>query len=409
MATQNPIEQEGTYPLPEAQLDRFLMHVRVDYPDMETERAILRLNRDEARRDRAASPALSESGQRLRRPARHSRSLHGPRGRGLSGPSGDGDPQARGLFGRSGGWLRFGASPRATIALDRCSRALAWLNGRSFVSPEDIQALAPDVLRHRVLLSYEMEAEGRRPDDFHRGIARARPGALRPRHAIEPPRAKDAKTPMGRTEGVLPELTELIALREQARRLDLAPRGRVLATRTGGHVARFRGRGMEFDESRVYQPGDDPRNMDWRVTARAGRPHVKLFREERERPVWLLVDQGRRCASAPASPSSRSSPRVRPRCSAGPPSIAAIGSAVWSSTRPGIWSAARPRGPRDSCRSSIVWRVRCRLRRHRVVRPGRRLRLARGRRGTPRQAGPPRQPGRRDQRFRRHPARKHAG
>jgi uncharacterized protein (DUF58 family) len=94
------------------------------------------------------------------------------------------------------------------------------------------------------------------------------------------------------SEGIRPQLTELIALREQARRLDLAPRGRVLATRTGGHIAHFRGRGMDFDESRVYQPGDDPRNMDWRVTARAGRPHVKLFREERERPVWLLVDQG---------------------------------------------------------------------------------------------------------------------
>ena len=92
--------------------------------------------------------------------------------------------------------------------------------------------------------------------------------------------------------GIRPGLRELIALRAQAGRLDLAPRGRVLATRTGGHLSRFRGRGMEFDESRVYQPGDDPRNMDWRVTARAGTPHVKLFREERERPVWLLVDQG---------------------------------------------------------------------------------------------------------------------
>ncbi|MGQ9658771.1 MAG: DUF58 domain-containing protein [Thermochromatium sp.] len=92
--------------------------------------------------------------------------------------------------------------------------------------------------------------------------------------------------------GVCAELKELIALRAQARRLDLAPRGRVLATRSGGHLSRFRGRGMEFDESRVYLPGDDPRHMDWRVTARAGRPHVKLFREERERPVWLLVDQG---------------------------------------------------------------------------------------------------------------------
>ncbi|BCU07506.1 DUF58 domain-containing protein [Allochromatium tepidum] len=92
--------------------------------------------------------------------------------------------------------------------------------------------------------------------------------------------------------GIRADLKELIALRTQARRLDLAPRGRVLATRSGGHLSRFRGRGMEFDESRVYLPGDDPRNMDWRVTARAGTPHVKLFREERERPVWLLVDQG---------------------------------------------------------------------------------------------------------------------
>jgi MoxR-like ATPase len=167
MATQNPIEQEGTYPLPEAQLDRFLMHVRVDYPDLETERAILRLNRDEARRDRAASPGvvLSQSSvfaarhaildlymapevedylvhlvMATRKPEAYSADLRG--------------------------WLRFGASPRATIALDRCSRALAWLNGRRFVSPEDVQSLAPDVLRHRVLLSYEMEAEGRRPDDF---------------------------------------------------------------------------------------------------------------------------------------------------------------------------------------------------------------------------------------------------
>jgi MoxR-like ATPase len=167
MATQNPIEQEGTYPLPEAQLDRFLMHVRVDYPDLKTEREILRLNREEARRDAPEAPAIQVSqasvfaARRLilglymapevedylvhlvmatRRPEDYTRDL--------------------------GGWLRFGASPRATLALDRCSRALAWLDGRDYVSPEDVQAVAPDVLRHRVLLSYESEAEGRRPDDF---------------------------------------------------------------------------------------------------------------------------------------------------------------------------------------------------------------------------------------------------
>jgi uncharacterized protein (DUF58 family) len=92
--------------------------------------------------------------------------------------------------------------------------------------------------------------------------------------------------------GVSVSLRDLLALRGEAGRLDLVTRGKILATRSGGHLSRFRGRGMEFDESRVYQPGDDARNMDWRVTARAGTPHVKLFREERERPLWLLVDQG---------------------------------------------------------------------------------------------------------------------
>jgi len=98
--------------------------------------------------------------------------------------------------------------------------------------------------------------------------------------------------PSPHTNGADIDLASLIALRQEAGRLDIAPRGKVLATRSGGHVSRFRGRGMEFDESRVYQPGDDPRNMDWRVTARSGRPHVKLFREERERPLWLLADSG---------------------------------------------------------------------------------------------------------------------
>jgi uncharacterized protein (DUF58 family) len=94
------------------------------------------------------------------------------------------------------------------------------------------------------------------------------------------------------SSGVKVSLQDLLALRGEAGRLDLAPRGKILATRSGGHLSRFRGRGMEFDESRVYQAGDDARNMDWRVTARAGTPHIKLFREERERPLWLLVDQG---------------------------------------------------------------------------------------------------------------------
>ncbi len=100
-------------------------------------------------------------------------------------------------------------------------------------------------------------------------------------------------------DGVSVTLASLIALREEARRLDIAPRGKVLATRSGGHLSRFRGRGMEFDESRVYQAGDDVRNMDWRVTARAGTPHVKLFREEGSAPCGCWSTSDPPCASAP--------------------------------------------------------------------------------------------------------------
>lgn len=166
MATQNPIEQEGTYPLPEAQLDRFLMHVRVDYPDLATERSILRQNRLEAKA--AESLESHRVSQRSIFAARDSildlfmspdveeYLLH------LVLATRDPAPYGHELA----GWLRFGASPRATIALDRCGRARAWLAGRDYVSPEDIQAVAPDVLRHRVLLSYEAEAEGRTAQAF---------------------------------------------------------------------------------------------------------------------------------------------------------------------------------------------------------------------------------------------------
>ncbi len=163
MATQNPIEQEGTYPLPEAQLDRFLLYVRVQYPTVEGERRIAELVRNQAQampsdsRDQVTpvpqkvllaarkdiwnvylAPTLEEYIVQLvvatRDPAPYSETLKR--------------------------WVRFGASPRATIGLERCSRAHAWLEGRDYVSPEDIQAVAHDVLRHRILLTFEAEAEG---------------------------------------------------------------------------------------------------------------------------------------------------------------------------------------------------------------------------------------------------------
>jgi MoxR-like ATPase len=163
MATQNPIEQEGTYPLPEAQLDRFLLHVEVGYPSVADERRILVLNRDEAKsgvRDAFQPPELLSLASIMqarqdilrlhladeleeyivnivvatRDPGRIHESLEGQ--------------------------VMYGASPRASMGIDRAARAHAWLSGRDYVGPEDIQAIATDVLRHRLVLSFEAEADG---------------------------------------------------------------------------------------------------------------------------------------------------------------------------------------------------------------------------------------------------------
>ncbi|WOJ94368.1 MoxR family ATPase [Congregibacter variabilis] len=165
MATQNPIEQEGTYPLPEAQLDRFLLHVKVDYPDAEAERQILRLTRSEA-----ATGSINDAPQLAQESVFQARkealALHmAPAVEEyivqLVIATRDPAPYSEDLA----HWLDYGGSPRATIALDRCARAHAWLHGRDFVSPDDVQAVAADVFRHRLLLSFEAEAAGVRSDD----------------------------------------------------------------------------------------------------------------------------------------------------------------------------------------------------------------------------------------------------
>ena len=176
MATQNPIEQEGTYPLPEAQTDRFLMKVLVDYPAPDDELGVLRLLRAEEQAALAAQPAtvagtpapeeaatvaiddvfaarreivalhvadaietfIVDLVNATRTPSKYSEDL--------------------------GRQIELGASPRAGIALDRCARAYAWLQGSDFVSPGDVQAIAPDVLRHRIALSYEAKGAGRAAD-----------------------------------------------------------------------------------------------------------------------------------------------------------------------------------------------------------------------------------------------------
>ena len=169
MATQNPIEQEGTYPLPEAQLDRFLLHVKVDYPKAEHEKSILHLARAEARAESTTAKEKFETiSQNILFTARNevldlfmAESLEEYL---LQIILATRNPAAYGQD--LGNWLQYGASPRASIALDRCARAKAWLSQRDFVSPEDIQDMAYDVLRHRLILSYEAEAEGITPDHF---------------------------------------------------------------------------------------------------------------------------------------------------------------------------------------------------------------------------------------------------
>jgi MoxR-like ATPase len=170
LATQNPIEQEGTYPLPEAQMDRFLVYVKVPYPPPENELSILRLVRGEhagghgeatepisqetifAARDEVNAVHLAESVEKYlvdlvvatREPEIYVVNL--------------------------AKWIHVGASPRATIALDAASRARAWLHGNDYVSPEDVQAVAPACLAHRLHLSYEAEAAGKSREDVVEGI-----------------------------------------------------------------------------------------------------------------------------------------------------------------------------------------------------------------------------------------------
>ncbi|PTO65005.1 AAA family ATPase [Vibrio splendidus] len=160
MATQNPIEQEGTYPLPEAQLDRFLLHLEVAYPDMESELEILRLNRGEAQGNQPIQPEPI-SQQTIFEARQEVLNIH------MADTIEQyiirlvmATRQPKQYCDQLDQWLDMGVSPRATIALDRCARAHAWLAGRDYVTPQDVQAMAFPVLRHRLLRSYHAQAEG---------------------------------------------------------------------------------------------------------------------------------------------------------------------------------------------------------------------------------------------------------
>jgi len=175
MATQNPIEQDGTYPLPEAQLDRFLMHVRVGYPPPEVERQVLRLVRDQARnkRDGNFAPISQEAIFEARRQALEVHLAPALEEYLVQLVLATRDPAP--FDAELAGQVEWGASPRGTIALDRCARSRAWLAGRSYVTPEDVHSLVFDVLRHRVLLRYEARAEGLSSDAFLRRLVQQVP------------------------------------------------------------------------------------------------------------------------------------------------------------------------------------------------------------------------------------------
>ena len=181
MATQNPIEQEGTYPLPEAQLDRFLLHVFIDYPSSENELRIMRLVRKEALNEIQSSTGKNTKNSNVSAEKSEAQTIsaayiYEARNEVLKTymspeierylveiiaatrtPEKYSDDLAR--------LITWGASPRGSLALDRCARARAWLYERDFVTPEDLQDLTGDVLRHRIIESYEAESDGITTDD----------------------------------------------------------------------------------------------------------------------------------------------------------------------------------------------------------------------------------------------------
>jgi MoxR-like ATPase len=164
LATQNPIEQEGTYLLPEAQLDRFIMKVLITYPSNEDEIKIMRLVRSESNTKPAAGKPIPQKSVFDARKEINNVQVKEPAEKYIAdiiGATRYPESFSKDLK----RWVNYGASPRGTINIDKCSRAVAWLDGRDYVTPDDIRFIVHDVLRHRLILSYEANAEGKSADD----------------------------------------------------------------------------------------------------------------------------------------------------------------------------------------------------------------------------------------------------
>ncbi|KAG1665693.1 hypothetical protein GQR58_019193 [Nymphon striatum] len=251
MATQNPLEQSGTYPLPEAQLDRFLLHVVLDYPDPDDE--LLILQQDRKKKEDDPNPSTNPE---IHSPLHPDQVLQARREVSEIHVSLELEKYIVELTGATrhleqfdDSWkdfLQAGASPRASIGLIRASSALAYLRGRDYVVPDDIIDIAPDVMRASSM------------------------------KLIDRPLLDEA---------------ELQNLYQRAHAPSTVSHQRLLEQHQSGDVAsRYRGSGMDYEESRLYQAGDEPRFINWRATARTGQAQIKQFREERRPGVFILVD-----------------------------------------------------------------------------------------------------------------------
>ena len=261
LATQNPIEQEGTYRLPEAQVDRFLLKVLLTYPTKEEELEILK-------RVQHGMPTVSRvAGQEeLIRARELAKKLYV-------------DPRVEEFIvrivdctrhpdqyeaARLKPFIEFGASPRATLGLSIAARSKAILQGRAFVTPQDVKDVALEVMRHRIMPTYEAEAEGVDTDWLVAEILRT---VIVPR----------------------PVAVDRTILR-RVHTLSLRTRRQAGGQLLGGYRSTIKGQGLEYEESRVYEPGDEIRHLDWKVTARKGVPHTKRYSEERQLRLLISVD-----------------------------------------------------------------------------------------------------------------------
>ena len=286
MATQNPIESEGTYPLPEAQVDRFMLKVLIDYPTPTEEFVIVE----------RMTAAFEPAGRAI--DAEHLAGLQRAADEVFVDPSlieysvklanATRNVAAVGL-GDLSRYITFGASPRASINLILAGRALALVRGREYALPQDLREIAPDVLRHRMMLSYEALADGVTPDAIIDRILAAVPvpGARAARaHGRVGARHLERDTATARALSTRVETPERVLHRlewQVIRRLD----GRL----QGNYRTIFRGVGTDFHDLREYEPGDDVRHIDWNVTARMDTPFLRQYVEDRELTAWLLLDR----------------------------------------------------------------------------------------------------------------------